>query len=138
MGTFVMVGWVNIDIHKRRKQPMEEIDFGSELDMEQYEEELLDYIREVTSGDEEITDLLDEDIQYLLTLWDEYLESSGIDELGEDEDIEIDSDEFYRYVTEAIEQDEQDVDISLDGLIKLVNAEEAFVSQLLDEVDGEE
>ena len=117
---------------------MEEIDFGSELDMEQYEEELLDYIREVTSGDEEITDLLDEDIQYLLTLWDEYLESSGIDELGEDEDIEIDSDEFYRYVTEAIEQDEQDVDISLDGLIKLVNAEEAFVSQLLDEVDGEE
>lgn len=117
---------------------MEEIGFESELDLEQYEEELLDYIREITEGDEEITSLLDDDIQYLLTLWDEYLESSGLDEADGDEYIDIDSEEFYSYIQEAIEADERDIDVSLDALITLINAEEAFVSVLLGELEEEE
>lgn len=106
-----------------------------EFDMENYEEELLEYIRETSDKNEEITSLSDADISYLLTLWDEYLETMDLDE--DDEDFEVDSDDLYEYVQGALEEDGVTINCSQDTLIELIELEEEFVDSLFDEEDDE-
>lgn len=107
-----------------------------EFDMENYEEELLEYIREASEGNEGIASLSDADISYLLTLWDEYLETMDLDE--DDEDFEVDSDDLYDYVQEALEEDGVNIEFSQDTLIELIEMEEDFVDSLFDEDEEDE
>lgn len=102
-----------------------------EFDMDNYEEELLAYIRETSEDNAAIASLSDADISYLLTLWDEYLESMDLDE--DEEDFEVDSDALYEYVQEAIKEDEEGLEVSLDTLIELIEMEEDFVDSIVDE-----
>lgn len=102
-----------------------------ELNVENYEADLIAYIREIAASDEAIAALNDEEISYLLSLWDEYLDTLDLDE--EQEDFEVDSDALYAYVREVMNEDDRSIDISLDTLVELIELEEDFVDFLFEE-----
>ncbi|MDN4754572.1 hypothetical protein QYZ87_08580 [Porphyromonadaceae bacterium W3.11] len=106
-----------------------------EFDVDKYDEELVKYIRSTSDRNAEIDSLSDEDISYLLTLWDEYLDILDLDE--DEEDFDVDSDELYRYVTEMIASDEKSLDVDIETLISLIEMEEDFVDHLFEDEDKE-
>lgn len=102
-----------------------------EFDVDKYDEELIKYIRSTSERNSEIDSLSDEDISYLLTLWDEYIDVLDLDE--DEEDFEVDSDELYKYVREMIVSDEKSLQVDMDTLISLIEMEEDFVDSLFED-----
>lgn len=110
-------------------------EINQEVDnLDWYDEELLDYVREETTDNEEITSLLDQDILYLYELWDEYVETLE----GEEEEVEIDSNDLYSFVEKQAQEDEEDIDISLDNLVLLIQLQQEFDESLGEDDDEDE
>ncbi len=102
--------------------------------LDAYNSELLDYVREETSDNDQINNLLDQDILYLYELWDEYLDEV----LAEDENVEIDIEDLYKFVCETAEEDEEYIEITKDDLVLLCQLQQEFEESLYDEDEDEE
>lgn len=106
-----------------------EMEDGDDLEMDWYYEELLDYVRDATEDQESINDLLDQDILYLYELWDEF-----VTQIEDEADVvEIDGEDFYQFVVRQSAEDEQDLNISMEDMLLLVQLQQDFDDDLDDE-----
>ncbi|MBR8703491.1 hypothetical protein [Porphyromonas levii] len=102
-----------------------------EEDLDWYDEELLEFVREETAEIESITELLDQDILYLYELWEEYTEQLD----GEEEVVEVEPEDFHEYALKSAAEDEQDISISVEDMVLLIQLQQEFDVSLEEDDD---
>lgn len=116
---------------------MSEKELFDELEIDN--NEVIDYIREVTAENEAVNALTDDDLDLLLQLWYDYL--LEVDEEGDDEDdsdVEVDIDDLCEYIFDALKEEEVDFSLSTDALLEILEAEQDYVESIIEDGEDEE
>ncbi|MDD7437993.1 MAG: hypothetical protein PUK66_04035 [Bacteroidales bacterium] len=116
---------------------MKEIENPFDLEDESldwYNEELLEFVREETAEMESITTLMDQDILYLFELWEDYVQQLD----SEEEVVEVEPEDFHSFALTTATEDGQDISISVDDLVLLIQLQQEFDESLGEEDDFEE
>lgn len=74
---------------------------------------------------------MDQDILYLFELWEEYVQQLD----SEEEVVEVEPEDFHNYAMTTASEDGQDISISIDDLVLLIQLQQEFDESLGEEDD---